>query len=64
MQNSHLLKDVRGHYGLPVLKLKHCVSYVGGVSSFKIFLHILYMLLNSSFVFPRNSLLPFPIMKV
>jgi hypothetical protein len=43
---SHLLKVVRGNYGFPVLKLKHCMSYVGGVSSFKIFLHILYMLLN------------------
>ena len=43
---SHLLKVVRGHYGFPVLKLKHCMSYVGGVSSFKILLHILYTLLN------------------
>jgi hypothetical protein len=43
---SHLLKVVRGRFGFSVLKLKHCVSYVGGVSSFKMFIHILFMLLN------------------
>jgi hypothetical protein len=43
---SHLLKVVRGHYGFRILKFKHCIFYVGGISCFQILLHSIYTLLN------------------
>jgi hypothetical protein len=48
MQNHTYLKlyGATTVYGLPILELKHSVSYVGSLSGFKIPLHFLYILLN------------------